>query len=315
MPKKSLWRASKQLQLVHSDICGPIKPASNGDKRYIIIFIDDLTRKTWVYFLHEKSEAFVTFKNFKAGVEKEIGAYITCLRTDRGDEFTSNKFGEFCKAQGISRKLTAAYIPQQNGVTERKNRTIMNTVRSMLAEKKVPKAFWPKAVKWCVHIQNRSLTVAVDEKTPEEAWSGVKPMVEYFRIFGCVAHVHIPDQKRSKLDDKSKKCVFLGVSDESKAYKLYDPVTKKIIISKDVIFEEKESWDWGRTEEGCRLDVLEWEDEDDDEESDEEHNEEEHYEAEIENDHINAVGSSSSSSNSSPPNEVNTQEDLVEGRG
>lgn len=84
IPKKSLLRASNQLQLVHADICGPVKPASNSDKRYILSFIDDLTRKTWVYFLHEKSEAFVTFKNFKACVEKEIGTYITCLRTDRG---------------------------------------------------------------------------------------------------------------------------------------------------------------------------------------------------------------------------------------
>lgn len=254
---------------MHSDLCGPIKLASNSDKRYIISFIDDFSRKTWVYFLHEKSEDFAAFKNFKACVEKEIGAHISCLRTDRGGEFNSNEFVEFYKAQGISMQLTAAYTPQQNGVAERKNRTIMNTVRSMLAEKKVPKMFWPEAVKWCVHIQNRSLTTAMKEKTPEEAWSGVKPTVEYFWIFGCIAHAHIPDQKRCKLDSKSKKCVLLGVSDESKAYRLYDPVTKKIIISNDVLFEEEESWDWGRTDEELKLDVLE-----DDKESNEEHTEE-----------------------------------------
>ena len=109
------------------------------------------------------------FRNFKAHVEKEIGAYITSLRTDRGGEFTSNEFVEFCKNQGISRQLTAAYTPQQNGVAERKNRTIMNMVRSMLAEKQVPKMFWPEAVKWSVHILNRCPTVAVQNKTPEEA--------------------------------------------------------------------------------------------------------------------------------------------------
>lgn len=299
IPKQSSWRASKQLQLVHSDLCGPITPGSNSDKRYIISFIDDFSRKTWVYFLHEKSEAFVAFKNFKACVEKEIGAHITCLRTDRGGEFNSNEFEEFCKAQGINRQLTAAYTPQQNGVAERKNRTIMNTVRSMLADKKVPKMFWPEAVKWCVHIQNRCLTAAVKGKTPEEAWSGVKPKVDYFRIFGCIAHAHIPDQKRSKLDSKSKKCVLLGVSDESKAYRLYDPATKKIIISNDVLFEEEESWDWGRTDEELKLDVLE-----DDKESNEEH---------IEEENIQNV-SGSSSSDSSLRNEVNTQEVAVEER-
>ncbi|KAJ9547479.1 hypothetical protein OSB04_020022 [Centaurea solstitialis] len=241
---KSLWRASHQLQLVHSDICGPIKPASNSGKRYILSFIDDFSRKTWVYFLHEKSEAFVTFKNYKAYVEKEIGAHITCLRTDRGGEFTSNEFREFCQTQGINRQLTTAFTPQQNGVAERKNRTIMNAVRSMLSEKKVPRTFWPEAVKWCVHIQNRSPTAAIEKKTPEEAWSGEKPTVEYFRIFGCIAHVHVPDQRRSKLDDKSRKCIFLGVSDESKAWRLYDPVSEKVVTSKDVVFEEEESWDW-----------------------------------------------------------------------
>lgn len=147
MPKKSSWRASKHLQLVHSDICGPITPASHSDKRYILSFIDDFTRKTWVYCLHEKTEAFTTFKSFKASVEKEIGEYITCLRTDRGDEFNSSEFGEFCKSQGINRQLTTAYTTQQNGVAERKNRTIVNAVRSMLSERQVPKVFWYEATR------------------------------------------------------------------------------------------------------------------------------------------------------------------------
>ena len=94
-----------------------------------------------------------------------------------------------------------------------------------------------------MHTQNRCPTVVVENKTPEEAWSGEKPVLEYFQIFGCVAHVHVLDQRRSKLDDKSRKCVFLGVSDESMAWRLYDRVLKKIIVSKDVVFEEEESWD------------------------------------------------------------------------
>ena len=176
------------------------------------------------------------FRSYKAYVEKETGAYLKCLRTDRGGEFTSNEFREFCKASGITRQLTTAYTPQQNGVAERKNRTVMNLVRCMLAEKQVPKAFWPEAVRWCVHVLNRCPTLAVQNRTPEEAWSGMKPRVEYFRVFGCLAHVHVPDQKRIKLDDKSIQCVLLGVSDESKAYRLFDPVSKKIIVSRDVVF-------------------------------------------------------------------------------
>ena len=242
IPKRSLWRASQRLQLVHADICGPIKPVSNSKKRYLISFIDDYSRKVWIYFLTEKSEAFTTFKNYKNLVEKETGAFICCLRTDRGGEFTSLEFNAFCKTNGISRQLTAAYTPQQNGVAERKNRTIMNMVRSMLSEKQVPKNFWPEAVNWTTHVLNRSPTLAVKGVTLEEAWSGVKPNVDYFRVFGCIGHVHVPDNKRKKLDDKSFQCVLLGVSEESKAYRLYDPVSKKIVVSRDVVFEEDKFW-------------------------------------------------------------------------
>ena len=243
IPKRSLWRASQRLQLVHADICGPIKPVSNSKKRYFISFIDDYSRKVWIYFLAEKSEAFNIFKNYKNLVEKEIRVFIRCLHTDKGGEFISHKFNVFCKANGISRQLTAAYTPQQNGVAEHKNRTIMNMVRSMLSEKQVPKNFWPEAVNWTAHVLNRSPTLAVKDMTPEEAWSGVKPNVDYFRVFGCIGHVHVSDSKRKKLDNKSFQCVLLGMSEESKAYRLYDPASKKIVVSKDVVFEENECWD------------------------------------------------------------------------
>jgi transposase InsO family protein len=111
-PKKSTWRASQILQLVHADICGPINPISNSKKRYIISFIDDYSRKTWVYYLVEKSEALYVFKSFKTKVEKEIGLCIRGLRTDRGGEFTSLEFTDFCTTNGIQRQLTASYTPQ-----------------------------------------------------------------------------------------------------------------------------------------------------------------------------------------------------------
>lgn len=133
----------------------------------------------------------------------------------------------------------------------------------MLNERKVPKTFWSEAAKWCGYIQNRCPTAAVEDKIPKEAWSNEKPVVDYFRVFGCVAHVHIPDQNRSKLDDKSRRCVLLGVSDESKTWRLYDPISKKIIVSKDVVFEEEKGWDWGKSVEEIKQDILECEDEGD----------------------------------------------------
>jgi transposase InsO family protein len=204
IPKQAKWRASTKLELVHSDICGPINPQSNGGNRYFITFTDDYSRKTWIYLLKEKSNAFEIFKNFKALVEKESGNSIQCLRTDRGGEYLSNSFNEFCSKEGIKRQLTAAYTPQQNGVSERKNRTLLNMVRSMINEKKVPKQFWPEAVKWATYVMNRSPTLNVKNMTPEEAWSGVKPSVHYFRVFGCIAHVHIHDSQRKSWITRAK---------------------------------------------------------------------------------------------------------------
>lgn len=177
-------------------------------------------------------------------VEKESGESICCLRTDRGGEFTSMEFDKFCSLNGIKRQLTAAYTPQQNGVAERKNRTIMNMVRNMLSEKEIPKEFWPEAVNWSVYVQNRSPTIAVKDITPEEAWSGLKPAVHFFRIFRCITYAHVPENQRKKLDDRSVKCILLGVSEESKAYRLFDPTSQKILINRDVVFDETAKWDW-----------------------------------------------------------------------
>ena len=123
----------------------------------------------------------------------------------------------------------------------------MNMVRSLLTRSSVPKAFWPEAANWSIHILNRSPTLSVQNMTPEEAWNGRKPNVDHFRIFGCICYARIPDQTRTKLDDKGEKCIFLGVSDCSKAYKLYNPITKKIVINRDIIFDEENFWTWSES--------------------------------------------------------------------
>ena len=119
-------------------------------------------------------------------------------------------------------------------------------VRSLLTRGRIPKSFWPETINWSIHILNRSPTFAVQNMTPEEAWSGRKPAVDHFKIFGCIAYAHIPNEKRKKLDDKGEKCVFLGVSEVSKAYKLFNPLTKKSVTSLDIVFNEENTWDWNR---------------------------------------------------------------------
>ncbi|KAM1823768.1 hypothetical protein FF1_025765 [Malus domestica] len=244
-PKESTTRAQKPLELIHTDVCGPIKPSSLGKNNYFLLFIDDFSRKTWVYFLKQKSEVFGAFKKFKAAVEKESGCKIKAMRSDRGGEFTSKEFQEFYKANGIRRPLTVPRSPQQNGVAERKNRTILDMARSMLKSKRLPKELWAEAVACAVYLSNRSPTRSVWGKTPQETWSGRKPGISHLRVFGSIAHVHVPDERRAKLDDKSEKFIFIGYDSNSKGYKLYNPNNGKTVISRDVTFDEEEEWDFG----------------------------------------------------------------------
>jgi transposase InsO family protein len=233
---------------VHTDICGPLDPISFGGNKYFITFIDDFNRKSWVYFLKEKSSALAVFKNFKAFTEAESNYKLVVARSDRGGEYTSNAFQDFCRENEIRHQLTAAYTPHQNVIAERKNRTILDMTRSMLKEKGLPKQFWAEAVACSVYLLNRCPTKSVMNMMPQEAWSGYKPSFAHLQIFGCVAYAQVPEAKRRKLDDRGEKCIFVGYSEESKAYKLYNPLTNKVVVSRDVVFSEEESWNWSNKE-------------------------------------------------------------------
>lgn len=160
-PKASQFRATNVLELLHADLCGPITPATLARNKYIFVIIDDFTRYMWTILLKEKSEAFEKFKMFKALVEKELGKTIFTLRTDRGGEFTSRNFQEFCDKNGIKRHLTAPYTPQQNGVVERRNRTMMEMTRSILKAMQVPNYLWGEAIRHSTYLINRIPTKAL----------------------------------------------------------------------------------------------------------------------------------------------------------
>ncbi|RDY12630.1 hypothetical protein CR513_02543, partial [Mucuna pruriens] len=172
--KRSIKEILFHNKLIHSDIYGPINPTFNGNKRYILTSIDDLSRKVSMYFLVEKCEAHDIFKKFKALVEKQAGVSIQILHTNKGGKFISKEFVEFCNEKDIQRQFTASYTPQQNRIAEIKNHTIINMVRSVLIERGVLRSFWPKALNWVVHILNRSPTLAIKNITSEEAWSKMK---------------------------------------------------------------------------------------------------------------------------------------------
>ena len=144
--KQAKFRAKERLELVHGDLCGPITPATPSGKRYFLLLVDDLSRYMWLALLSTKDEAAAAITRLQAGVEAETGCKLRTLRTDRGGEFTSGSFTAYCAELGVERHLTAPYSPQQNGVVERRNQTIVSMARSLLKAKKVPGEFWGEAV-------------------------------------------------------------------------------------------------------------------------------------------------------------------------
>jgi transposase InsO family protein len=246
---KTTWRATKKLQLIHTDIAGPQRTSSLNGSLYYAIFIDDFTRMCWIFFLKHKSEVAQVFWKFKARVENESGCKIQALRSDNGKEYTSEAFDRFCDDAGIHHQLTVPYTPQQNGVSERRNRFILEMTRCMLHEKNLPKQFWAESANTAVYLQNRLPTRAVKDKTPFEAWYGYKPSLNFLKIFGCLCFTHVPQIKRDKLDKRALPGIFIGYSSVAKAYKIFQPQNGKIIVSRDVHFMEDEEWNWDDTKE------------------------------------------------------------------
>jgi transposase InsO family protein len=164
-PKTARYRADEQLELVHGDLCGPITPATHCGRKFFLLLVDDYSRYMWLYLLSSKAEAAAAIRQFKARVETETGKKLKVLRTDRGGEFNSIEFGLYCAKEGVQRHQTAPYSPQQNGVVERRNQTIVGMARSMLKGRNVPAAFWGEAVSTAVFILNRSPTKSLKGMT------------------------------------------------------------------------------------------------------------------------------------------------------
>lgn len=226
------------LDLIHSDLMGPMETISIGKSRYILSFVDDYSRKVFLYFLKEKSEVFYMFKAFKSLVENQTERKIKILRTDNGTEYLSNAFTDFCKMNGIQHQLTTAYTPQQNGVAERMNRTIIERAKCLLFDANLPKRFWAEASGMAVYLINRCVSAATGG-VPEELFSNKRVDLSDLKLFGSTVMVHIPEQKRKKWDSKSKKMVFVGYDCDKKGYRCIEPKTGALTISRDVKFIEE----------------------------------------------------------------------------
>ena len=172
--------------------------------------------------LKSKDEALTKFKDFVNLVENQTGRTVKSLRSDNGGEYTSKLFATYCAEKGIAHQFTNPYTPEQNGVAERLNRTVIESARAMMSHASLPKKFWAEAVNTAVYVHNRSPTTALEAKTPFDCWYNEEPDVSSMKVFGCLSFVHIPDSQRKKLDNKSLKAIFIGYPEGTKGYKLYE---------------------------------------------------------------------------------------------
>lgn len=227
--------------IVHADVCGPMQENSIAGSRYFLLMRDDYSKYRFVYFLKQKSEVAEKVKNAVMRMEQENGHKVRIFRSDNGTEFVNAELKKFFDDKGIQHQRTVPYTPEQNGCAERDNRTIMEAARTMIHSKQMDYKFWAEAVNWAVHVLNRTGTSTVVEKSPYELWHDKRANIDHLRIFGSEMFVHIPKEKRRKLDPKAVKCVFVGYDNDSKGYRIWNPEANKVQIACDVVFLLEES--------------------------------------------------------------------------
>ena len=225
------------LDVIHTDVCGPFRSTTKDDNRFYVTFTDDYSRYGYVYLIKHKSETFEKFKEFKNEVENQLGLKIKILRSDRGGEYLSQEFKEYLKDCGIIAQYTPPRTPQLNGVAERRNRTLLDMVRSMMTRATLPIYFWGYALETAAHILNLVPTKKV-ETTPHEMWTGNKPSLAHIKVWGC--EVFVGRENQDKLHDKSEKCLFIGYPQKSFGYVFYRPKENTVFVARRGIFQEKE---------------------------------------------------------------------------
>jgi transposase InsO family protein len=236
--KKNTERKSLAIgDIIHTDVMGPLTPVSIGGAKYVLTFMDDFSRFSWVYFLKHKSEVYEKFKIFHPLFCTQTGTKIKTIRSDGGGEYISLKFKKFMTDQGITHAITPAYTPQLNGVAERLNRTLMDKVRSMVAARHVPTVFWAEAISTANFLRNRSPTKVLGNKTPLETLTNKRPSAINLRTFGCLCYITVVSRKK-KLDSRSKPGMFLGYAPESNCWRIWDVEMRQVILSRDVRFME-----------------------------------------------------------------------------
>jgi transposase InsO family protein len=236
MPDRGEFKATAPLQLVHSDVCGPMEVQSLGGASYFVTFTDHYSRHIVVYAIKKKDEAVSKFLQYKAWSENATGKKIKRFRSDGGGEYQSKAFDDLLAQHGIERQVSPAHTPEHNGLAERVNRTLVEAVRSTLHESRLPKALWAELLTASAYLRNRSPSHALEGETPHQRWRGEAPAIGHLRALGSLAYVYVDDSLRQKLDATSLTCALVGY--EGKAYRFWSPAKHRVIVSRSALFDE-----------------------------------------------------------------------------
>jgi transposase InsO family protein len=236
---KNIISTNRPLQLLHMDLFGPSRTMSFGGNYYALVIVDDYSRYTWTLFISHKNDAFVAFRKLAKIIQNEKDLKIASIRSDHGGEFQNEAFENFCNENGIQHTFSSPRTPQQNGVVERKNRSLEELARTMLNETNLPKYFWADAVSTACYVMNRVLIRPILKQTPYEIYKGRKPNISHFHVFGCKCFVlNNGKDNLGKFDAKADEGIFLGYSTSSKAFRIYNKRRMTIEESVHVTFDE-----------------------------------------------------------------------------
>ena len=235
---KDIISTKRPLELLHIDLFGPSRISSLNNSRYALVIVDDYSRFTWTLFLRNKDDAFGKFTDLCKLIQNQKATSIVTIRSDHGGEFENELFSDFCSKNGIKHEFSVPRTPQQNGVVERKNRTLQECARTLLCESNLPKSFWAEAVSCACYILNRILLRPILNKTPFELFHDRIPKISYFRVFGCKCFILNTKDQLDKFDSKSDEGIFVGYSLRSKAYRVFNKRTSVIEESLNVTFDE-----------------------------------------------------------------------------
>jgi len=238
---KQSFSITEPLHMLHMDLFGPVNVQTKGGKKYTLVIVDEYTRYCWVIFLRSKNEAAAEIISLIKQIELKYQRKVRQLRSDNGTEFRNSTLESFCTETGISQNFSSAHTPEQNGVVERKNRTLIEAARSMLNESGLPKCFWAEAVSTACYTQNRSVYVKRHKKTAYEVLRNRKPNIGYFHVFGCPVYILNNASQLGKFDAKADEGFFLGYSSIRKAFRVYNKRLEKVDESIHVTFDESNS--------------------------------------------------------------------------